>query len=555
MNLHRVWSAFLKVCRNGPEMNALYILAVASMVVMLLHNMTFLAKGIEIFDGELEKFIVIIIAFYAITLAFFTIFSNTYFLKPFVIFIFIFSATTSNYIDKFGIIIDVIMIENIISTNYNEGKHFVTFHSVLNIFLFGIVPSLFILWVRIKPQRFLVALFQKLSFFVLCILTSLGFSLIYYETYVLVSRERKDFEFSYQPIAPIVHAMVYAGVKLRTTHEEITPIGLDAEKGHLLMRADKPVLLIVVVGESARSQNFSLNGYGRETNPALAQRGVISFQDVNSCGTATRVSLPCMFSKFGRNDFSAAKGRSTENVLDVLSYAGIKVEWWDNNTGHEEVAARIKFRSLSGSKDPAFCRSDECNDGIFRPLLESTIGGITEDTVLVLHQIGSHGLAYDLRYPEELQIFEPVCRTVETGECSFQEIVNVYDNSIHYTDRVVAETIDLLAGQEHLITSLMYVSDHGESLGEWGLYLHSTPYFLAPDFQKKVPLIVWMSPEYKEEFSVDQDCLQEQANEPMSHDNIFHSILGAVDIISSEYNHDLDFFAKCKGNGLLRPDS
>jgi lipid A ethanolaminephosphotransferase len=308
---------------------------------------------------------------------------------------------------------------------------------------------------------------------------------------------------------------------------------------------NKPILAVVVAGETARSQNFSLNGYGVDTNPRLASLPVVSFSNVQSCGTATAVSLPCMFSKYGRDNYSFKKGVSTENVLDVLSHAGFHVEWWDNNTGHKEIANRIEAKSFTDMKDPDFCDQGECVDGVFLKALRDYADTITQDTVLVLHQIGSHGPAYYLRYPEKFEKFTPSCRTAEFMNCTEQEIVNSYDNTIAYTDEFLAEAIDVLTRQTRADTALIYVSDHGESLGESGLYLHGVPYFMAPEYQTKVPMILWMSDRFEERFGIEQSCLAARKDAELYHDNLFHSLLGMLDITTRERDADLDIFASC----------
>lgn len=317
-------------------------------------------------------------------------------------------------------------------------------------------------------------------------------------------------------------------------------------RGLLYDHPAKPILTIVVAGETARAQNFSLNGYGVDTNPELEKLPIINFTNAHSCGTATAVSLPCMFSKYTRDDYSYEKGISTENVLDVLAHAGLNVAWWDNNTGDKGNARRIAMRSFTNEQDPRFCDAGECIDGVFLDALKAYADSITEDTVLVLHQMGSHGPTYYLRYPPEFARFAPACNTAEFKSCTPEEITNAYDNTIAYTDHILAQTIDLLNAHDRLATSLIYMSDHGESLGESGLYLHGSPYFMAPEQQTHVPMILWMSDAYKERFGIDETCVADQKDKLLSHDNLFHSLLGMLDIQTAEHKPDLDIFAGCK---------
>ena len=170
-----------------------------------------------------------------------------------------------------------------------------------------------------------------------------------------------------------------------------------------------------------------------------------------------------------------------------------------------------------------------------------------KDSVLVLHTMGSHGPTYHLRYPEAFRRFTPDCQTAELGDCTDAEIVNAYDNSILFTDHVLSTVIDKLkARSSKFETGMIYMSDHGESLGEHGLYLHGTPYILAPEFQTHIPFIVWMDAAFANSMKMDRACLNQKAAQDYSHDNMFHSVLDMMNIQTNVYNPALDVFAACK---------
>jgi lipid A ethanolaminephosphotransferase len=105
-------------------------------------------------------------------------------------------------------------------------------------------------------------------------------------------------------------------------------------------RRSKPPLLLLVLGETARSGNFSLNGYGRPTNPLLAKEDVASQRNAWSCGTSTAASLPCMFSNFGREAYDS-RPANYEGLLDVLQRAGLAVLWIDNQSGCKGACDRM----------------------------------------------------------------------------------------------------------------------------------------------------------------------------------------------------------------------
>jgi lipid A ethanolaminephosphotransferase len=307
---------------------------------------------------------------------------------------------------------------------------------------------------------------------------------------------------------------------------------------------------VIVVGETARAMNFSLNGYGRETNPELSrQPGLVNFTNVESCGSATAVSVPCVFSALARDDYSDSRAKSQEGLLDVLSHAGMRVLWRDNNSGCKGVCDRVEREdvSLAVPGDP-LCDGDECHDEKLLAGLPELIRTEQRDLVIVLHQKGSHGPAYWKRYPARFARFGPVCATNELEKCDRKAIVAAYDNSILYTDYMLSSVIDILrqASQEGQVdTAMLYFSDHGESLGEKGIYLHGAPMIVAPAEQIRVPMMLWLSDRFAARFHIDQRCLAARSNQAFSHDNVFHSVLGMLNITTAVYDPSLDLFQAC----------
>ena len=312
-----------------------------------------------------------------------------------------------------------------------------------------------------------------------------------------------------------------------------------------------PAVFILVVGETARAANFSLNGYSRDTNPLLARENVIAFQDVYSCGTATATSVPCMFSNMTRKNFRADNAKYTENLMDLLRQTGFDVLWLENDDGCKEVCNRVPTRKVYKSNDPRYCDGQSCFDEILLDNLEEYIASVKKDTFIVLHTIGSHGPTYYKRYPETFRKFRPTCDTADIQNCTREEIINTYDNTVLYTDSVVSRAIGILKKFPHLEAGLLYVSDHGESLGENNIYLHGLPYSIAPDEQKKIPMILWMSDTMKKLDHLDYGCIARQAREKTwSHDNLFHTLLALMEIRSSTYDRTLDIFDSCRTKPL-----
>ncbi len=518
-----------------------------SSFIMVAFNQTFWKNAYRNLEGNLLDTAIFGGAVFAFTLLVTALLMGRRVQKPALIMLLLIGAGSSYYMDTLGVMIDRDMIQNVVTTTLQESKHLITFSFVSHMLIWGLLPSLIVWWLPIKRGNWLPNLLRQAVLVVVSFALCVGLLLTNLKTYSVVLRSHKQVLGSYQPGAPISATIDYVKLMIKTRKIELKPRGRDARKGPLLTAARKPVLTVLFAGETARAQNFSLTGYAHETNRELAAiPDVIAFQDVNSCGTATATSLPCMFSRFRRTDYSYTKGIGNENLLDILSHAGVDVEWWDNNTGDKHIADRVKTFQTTYLDDPAFCAAGECNDGIFAQYLQQKIDTITKDTVIVVHMIGSHGPSYYLRYPDEFRRFTPTCRTSELKNCSAEEIVNTYDNTIAFTDHVLAQSIRMLQDQSRVTGAMVYMSDHGESLGENGIYLHGAPYFMAPEQQTKVPFIWWLSREYLEVFNTDTTCLRERAKQTASHANLFHSVLGLMNIETSERKDALDVISSCR---------
>jgi len=467
--------------------------------------------------------------------------------KPVLAALIVIAAVTSFYMDRLGVMIDRDMIQNALTTTMTESKHLITPQFLIQVGLFGILPAALVLWVRVRRRT----VWRALGAWTLVTAGSaalvVGLLFTDMKSFSTVLRADKELMGSVQPLAPMSGALRYAKMMLKSAQAELQPTGTDAHPGRFLAAAEKPVLMVIVAGETARAANWSLNGYERETNPGLTKRDILYFRNASSCGTATATSLPCMFSPLQREEYSYEGGLSNENLLDVLVHAGFKVEWWDNNTGDKDVAARVPSRFMTAEDGAEFCQP-ECIDGVFLKHLNDKAATITENTVIVLHQIGSHGPSYWLRYPTDREIFSPACKTPELSKCSSQEIANAYDNTIAYTDYFLAQVIDQLDAQDRVIPAMYYVSDHGESLGEGGIYLHGTPRFMAPETQTHVPMVIWMSERFAASMDLDQGCMAIRLGDEVTHDHMFSTVLGLLDVTTEALNGDLNLAATCRAH-------
>ena len=478
-----------------------------------------------------------------------TLLAFRWLLKPALTLLILAAAGTTYFMTQYGVLMDVGMLRNVMQTNPAEVADLLSPKLAVYLALLGALP-VWLLWrtpVRYRPWP--RELLSKLLVALACLALLAGVALANYQGLSSLFRNNKELRLQVTPSNLVGAAIGYAKGQAQAASQPLRPIAVDARRAALWQGHARKSLTVLVVGESARAQNFGLNGYARETNPRLkAEEGLINFSNVHSCGTETAVSVPCMFSNLGRADYSDARARTQEGLLDVLQRAGLRVLWRDNQSGCKGTCDRVAFQDLSESKDPALCAGGECHDEILLRDLQAFIDGLQQDTVLVLHQMGSHGPAYYRRSTPEFQTFSPTCNSNQIQDCSHEQLVNTYDNSILYTDAMLDATIKLLQQyDDRFNTALVYLSDHGESLGENGMYLHGTPYVFAPSQQTHVPFLMWMSADYQRNFGVDRQCLNALAEkDDVSQDNLFHTLLGMLNVQSREYQSQLDILQRCR---------
>jgi lipid A ethanolaminephosphotransferase len=467
--------------------------------------------------------------------------------KPVVIALLLLSSMTAYFMSQYGIVIDASMVQNVVETDVREAGELFSWKMVQSLLLFGVLPS-WLLWrLPVRYGSLRREALVNVGLVAGSLLLATGLLFLLFKTLAPAVREHREMRFMLTPTNVFQATNSYLKQKWATP-TVVAPLGTDAAKGSLWAAADKQqhTVTILVVGETARAMNFSLNGYERETNPRLAQvQSLVNFTNVSSCGTATAVSVPCVFSDLTRDGYSEEKARSRQGLLDVLQHAGLEVIWRDNNSGCKGVCDRVRFEDMSKpvAGNP-LCNAEECFDEHLLEGLPDLIRNANKDLVIVLHQKGSHGPAYWKRYPPEFKKFSPVCETNELERCTRESITAAYDNTILYTDYFLDKTIKVLK-DSGVPASMLYFSDHGESLGEKNMYLHGAPYIFAPEEQRKVPMMLWMSDSFSQRFHVDRNCLAARSGQQFSHDNVFHSTLGMLNVNTAVYNPKLDLFQAC----------
>lgn len=472
-------------------------------------------------------------------------FSIKSFEKPFYILLVITSAIVNYTMYHYGTIFDPDMIENFAATNYAEGSAYFNMSAVLWIGATGVLPALLIFFTHITHYPLLKDAAQKIIALSVAVSVIGVLAVFVYKDYAAFIRNNSTLRKETVPYYYVVSTVKYIKRAHFTAPKTYEVIGADAE----MMEKDKPDILVVLVGETARAQSYQLGGYERATNAYTKDiPNLTYFKNVTSCGTATAISLPCMFSMRTRKDYSGPNFKYEDNVTDIVKRAGVQSLWIDNNTGSKFVSHTIE--TIATDKDnKEYCNGVDCADNILIGILDEKLKTIEgKDTVIYIHLIGSHGPAYFERYPDDHRVFKPDCPRSDIQNCSDEEIRNTYDNTILFTDYVMAELIKVMQSHEDKYDlAMFYMSDHGESLGENGIYLHGMPYAIAPAEQNHVPLMTWFSNQEIVEKGLDMKCLAKKAkSEEFSHDNLSHMILGLMDIHTEDYNKALDILEPCE---------
>ena len=474
-------------------------------------------------------------------------------LKPALVLVVLMAAFGTYFMLSYGIVIDASMLTNVLQTDVREAGDLLNWRLAATVLALAAPPLWWLLQRPVRPLGALRHVAHNGLLLLGAVVVLVASLLLVFQDFASTMRNHTQLRYLINPLNS-VYALGHIATKpLRIDTSTMLPLGRDAQLGASYAGQTKPPLLVLVLGETARSANFGLNGYARPTTPLLSARSdLVSATNAWSCGTSTAASLPCMFSHLGRDGFEGRKTNS-ETLLDVLQHAGLAVLWVDNQSGCKGVCDRVAQTSTTALKDPALCPDGECSDPIMLKVLEERITALPAEqrargTVVVLHQMGSHGPAYYKRSDASLKRFGPECTSNALQECDQAQVVNAYDNSIVATDHFLNATIQWLETQaDKAQTAMVYVSDHGESLGEGNLYLHGLPYAIAPDVQKQVPWITWLSPAMQSRSGVATACLQKDlAQRRITHDGYFHAVLGLMDVQSTVYQAEQDIYAPCR---------
>ncbi len=542
----------LRLLRKRPVVSRLTYILLFALYIALALNVVFYHQAFSLLPVDSLHntlvFLTMPVVAFAVMAICLTIASVIRLEKLLVTLFILLSAGAQYFMKNYGVIIDRSMITNIFDTTPAESYALLSGQMIA---VLGLTALLFIAlawWIKIKPAANLWrgALMRIGTVLVSALLIVLVAGL-FYKDYASLFRNNKELVKSLNPSNSIV-ALNSWYFHHKMDNLPLVKIGEDAQQKAVMKNGPRKNLTIIVLGETSRAANFSLGGYDRDTNPLLAKDNVVYFPKTTSCGTATAVSVPCMFSNMPRARYDESLAHHQEGLLDIIQRAGIQVLWNDNDGGCKGACDRVPHQDMTAMKLPGQCIDGECYDEVLFHDLEKTIDSMQGDGVIVLHTIGSHGPTYYNRYPPQFRRFTPTCDTSEIQSCTQEQLKNSYDNTIVYIDYIVDKAIKLLQSkQDKFTTSLVYLSDHGESLGENGVYLHGLPYSIAPETQKHVPMLLWLSDDYQKRYGVNYDCLQKQAKEnDYSQDNLFSTVLGMTGVETKEYHAADDILATCK---------
>jgi len=458
------------------------------------------------------------------------------------------SAGMGFFMQEFGTVIDESIIRSVIETDMRETMPLISTAFLLHVLLFGALPAGVLLLVPLRWRGWRRDVAARAALVAASLAFTAGSAYANYwdlSVYLETNRHVRLFINPGYPVYAFVRLLAGDGaggadgpVALTAGARRLTPAYASPAR---------PKLTVFVLGETARADRFSYNGYARDTNRYTRPLGVVNFSDVSACGTSTADSLPCVFSALGRADFSHAAARRRENLMQLLERMGNTVAWRDNSTGCKGVCDEEDFVELAGAADAQLCDATGCFDEILLQRLADVIAGSAGDTFIVLHQRGSHGPAYFTTVPEHRKEYLPECRLDVPSGCALDLISNAYDNTILYTDYFLSRVIEFLVSfeQSHDV-AMLYVSDHGESLGENGMYLHGFPYALAPPEQTHVPMLFWAPDDYYGRRGISRDCLIERAAQPTTHDAVYHTLLAMADVTAETYDPALDVLGACR---------
>lgn len=434
--------------------------------------------------------------------------------KFLLILFFIINAIAVYFVNAYGVIIDESMIGNVLNTKFEESSSFFSIKLVVYLLFFGILPSIYIFKaniIKVTLKQFFVTVGLALLF----ILTLVAINA---SNVLWIDKNSKTLGGLAMPWSYTVNLTLFNVHNYQKNKKEIL-------LPNAIIKDNQKSVVILVIGESARSENFSLYGYDKNTNPLLSKIPNLAHFSANSSATYTTAGVKSILEHTQTDDLY-------EILPNYLNRNNVDVVWRTSNWGEPPIhLTNYQNRDYLKPK----CQGEGCNydEVLLTGLKEQILASTKNKILIVLHTSTSHGPTYSQKYPPRFETFKPVCNSVELGNCSHTELINAYDNTIVYTDYILSKVIEDLKGLKDYKSAMIFVSDHGESLGENNLYMHGIPLSMAPKQQYEIPFIVWVS---------ENSARQIKPNKMLSQGHVFHSVLNFLNIQSSIYNEELNIF-------------
>ena len=426
-------------------------------------------------------------------------------------FMFFGDAVSLYFINTYEVLITDKMMGNVFNTQFSEASGFFSFSFVLYVVFLGILPGVWLFMQKIDYgswKRYFSNIGGALA-------VVLAVALANMQNWPWIDRNSTELGSLLMPWSYTVNSVRFYNAEKKRNQKEI-PLP-DATIAN-----DSKDVCILIIGESARRENFSLYGYKKETNPLMAKDSVTALV-ADAAATYTTAGVKALLSH-------KPGGKLYEILPNYLNRTGVDVIWRTNNWGEPPV--HIQQYQKMGKLKEMYPEADGRYDGILLAGLKEVIENSEKDKVVIfLHTGTSHGPTYNKKYPAEFEVFTPVCNTVEMSKADPAELMNAYDNTIVYTDYLVHSAIDILRSIHDRRGCVLFVSDHGESLGENNLYMHGVPMSMAPKEQVEIPFIVWTS-----------DKTPVKDLEKVGQYHVFHSVLDFLGIESPIFNEELNIF-------------
>ena len=446
---------------------------------------------------------------------FFLIFFLSRFVGKFLLVLFfIINSIAVYFINTYSVILDESMIGNVLNTDYEESSSFFSIKLILYIILFGILPSIYIIKVKIIN----VTVKKFLTITSLTLLFILGLVFANSSNVLWIDKNSKTLGGLAMPWCYSVNISLFYVHKSQKNEKEIL-------LPNATIKDNQKSVVVLVIGESARSQNFSLYGYNKNTNPLLSKIPNVFHFNATSGATYTTAGVKCILEHTNTDELY-------ELLPNYLYRNNVEVIWRTTNWGEPPI--HVKNYQNREALMPN-CKGEGCNydEVLLSGLKEQIMASKKNKILIVLHTSTSHGPTYSKKYPPQFETFKPVCNSVELGSCSQTELINAYDNTIVYTDYILSKVIEDLKQLKEFKSTMIFVSDHGESLGEKNLYMHGLPLSIAPKEQYEIPFIVWLS---------DSSSKQLKPNKILSQNHVFHSVLNFLSIQSPIYKEKMNIF-------------